>query len=266
MRPGTARRGLITIGVAFCLAGPAAAQAPRAIVGFPLRLMDLSFAADTIAGLHVLMQPSAGSKEGHDKEGLVWLRFDPDTVLEWLNSAAAALRVPVPDARADGIQWSRPLTPLNRHGALALGRERKKGKLQNTHWIAVADSSTGWRAELTGAEADSLLRLFLNLGTQSRFDTTSAAPYDETRVDSPVSVLHQPLPRYHGKAGRVVAQYVVGESGAADTASFVAFLASDRDLIPDAWEVLRRSRFRPALVRGKPVRQLVYQSIVWSDH
>jgi hypothetical protein len=256
-------RGGIAVTGALCLSAGAAAQSPRTVVSFPLRLIDLSLAADTVSGLQVLMQPSVHSKEGREKGGLVWLRFDPDTVLEWLNSAAAALRAPVPSAPADGIQWSRTLTPRDRNGALALGRERRKGKLAKTHWFAIADSVTGWRAELSGTEADSLLQLLLNLGTQSRLDTSATAPFDEARVDVPVSIVHQPVPQVRGRTGRVVATFVVDESGKADPATFVAFLASDPKLIPDAWELLRASRFTPARRGGQPVRQLVSQVIAW---
>ena len=62
----------------------------------PLRLIDLSLSRGTLGGLQVLMQPTVQTKE--DREGgLIWLRLHPDTVLTWLNSAAADLTVPVPN-------------------------------------------------------------------------------------------------------------------------------------------------------------------------
>ena len=261
---GPAIRSLIAAaGAALCFgAGTAAAQSTRTVLHFPLRLIDLSLAADTLRGLQVLIEPSVQSKQARDG-WLAWLRLDPDTVLVWLNSAAAALQVSVPNAPADGIQWSRTLTPLGGRGGVSLGRQRKKGKLDQTRWLAIADSATGWRAELTGTEADSLLQLLLTIAVQARLDTSSAAPYDDYRVDVPVSVVHQPGPKYRGKPGRVVTSYVVDESGGVDSASLVVFLASDPALIPDAWGVLRASRFQPAQLNGKPVRQLVYQVLSW---
>lgn len=243
-------------------AGPLPAQGSRTVVNFPLHLIDLSLVSDTVHGVQILMQPSVQSKQSRDG-GLIWLRFDPDTVLDWLNSAAAALAVPVPNGAVEGIQWSRTLTPLTVHGGLALGRERKKGKLEKTRWLAIGDSATGWKTEVTSAEADSLLRVLMTLGTQSRLDTTASVPLDERRVGVPVKIVFQPAPRFRGKTGRVVTTYVVDENGRADPGTFVALLASDPALIPDAWDMLRASRFEPARLEGKPVRQLVRQAIIW---
>ena len=161
--------GLLWVG------GTLSAQEPRTNHRLSLRLMDLSFAADSISGLLVEMRPSARSKQS--QEALVSLRFHPDTVLEWINHAAVALRILAPNAPADGIQWSRALLPRDGKGAIAVGRERRKGKLQKEHWLAVADSTTGWRAEMDGADADSLLNLLLLAGSQSRVDTTDATAF-----------------------------------------------------------------------------------------
>ena len=152
-------------------------QESRTTYRLSLRLMDLGFTADTISGLQVLMRPSARSKQSTEPSVLVSLRFHPDTVLEWINHAAVALRVPAPNAPAEGIQWSRALLPREGKGAIAVGRERRKGRLQKGHWLAIADSASGWRAEMDGADADSLLKLLLQAASQSRVDTTGPAAW-----------------------------------------------------------------------------------------
>lgn len=243
---------------------PVQAQGGRTVVHFPLRLIDLSVMPDTLSGLQILMQPSIESKQRD--EGLIWLRFHPDTVMDWINGASAALLVPVPNGPAEGIQWSRTLRPVGGQGGVSLGRVLKKGKLDKIRWLAIGDSATGWRTELRATEADSLLNLLLILGMQSRLDTTPAAPRDPRDVDVPVSVLSQPEPGYRGTNGRVVATYVVDEAGKADSASFVAMLASSPELVAQAWDMLRASRFRPAILGGKPVRQLVRQVITWKPY
>ena len=63
--------------------------------------------------------------------------------------------------------------------------------------------------------------------------------------------------------GRVVAQYVVGPDGRAEPGSIVFLLASSDDHMKEARAVLLRSRYRPAIRRGEPVRQLVQQNLVW---
>jgi hypothetical protein len=231
----------------------------------PLRLMDLSFAADTSTGLHILMQPSVRSKQAQDPDGLVWLRFHPDTVLEWINGAAQALQVPAPNARADGIQWSRVLLPLGGRGAVSVGRERKQGKLQKGHWLAIADSLTGWRAEMDRQEADSLLKLLLAVGSRAYVATGEAAVLEAEAVDQQAAMIdQQTLPKLPGgRKGRVALSYVVGADGVVEPGTAVAYVVSDPDLAPLALVVVRSWRFNPARKGGLPVRQLVRQSIVW---
>jgi hypothetical protein len=163
--------GLLWVG------GTVSAQETRTTYRLSLRLMELNFAADTMSGLQVLMRPSSRSQQAKEPNTLVSLRFHPDTVLEWINHAAAAIRMPAPNAPADGIQWSRTLLPREGKGAIAVGRERRKGKLQKGHWLAIADSTAGWRAEMDAADADSLLKLLLLAGSQSRVDTTGPAAW-----------------------------------------------------------------------------------------
>jgi len=255
-------RGTIAA-VALLVGVPSAAHAqrPGPIFQLPLELADLGVAADTISGVAVIMQPSVTSKQ--KKDGYVWLRFLPDSALEWINSAVAAIRTPVTAAQSEGIQWSRTLVPMNGRGAMALGRSRKQGNLQKTHWLAIADSATGWRFEMTGAQADSLLHLLLSAAAQSRIDTTDSAPLDEFRTDIPVHVVHQPRLVPRERAGRVLAQWVVGVDGLMESGSFLAVLTSDPALTDEALEIVRRSRFRPAERGGKPVRQLVEQMFSW---
>lgn len=226
--------------------------------------MDVRLAADTASGVHILMQPSGRSKQGKEPNTLVWLRFHPDTVLEWINGAAMALRVPAPSAQSDGIQWSRALSPREGNGAISVGRVRKKGKLQKGHWLAIADSTTGWRAEMDGAEADSLLTLLLLVGSRSRVDTSDASALEAFRTDEPAKIIHQPAPkRLPDGEGRVALAYVVNAEGHVEEGSMVAYLVSDAALVPLAVEILRGSRFLPAQRRGRPVRQLVRQTLVW---
>jgi len=170
-------------------AGNLQAQDQRSAVEFPLRLIGLTVIPDTLQGLHVLVRPSVENRQAKDT-GVVRLRFDPDTVLEWINSAAGALVASVPNGPAEGIQWSPTLRPIRGQGGIALGRSLKKGKLEKTRWLAIGDSTIGWKTEVTGAEADSLLRLLMTLGMQSRLDTARAPsrPMDDRDLGSPVTV------------------------------------------------------------------------------
>jgi hypothetical protein len=241
--------------------GEVHARQQPAIFHLPVALADLSVVADTLSGLSVILQPSVTTRQ--QKEGYVWIRFHPDSAVEWVNSAFAAIRTAVAGDQAEGIQWSRSLVPLNRRGAITLGRSRKKGNLQKTHWLAISDSATGWRLELTGAQADSLLRLLFLAGTRSGIDTSSSAPLADSPPEVPVRIVKQAELSPREMGGRVLAQWVVGADGLMEPGSFLAILASDPDLISEALETVRRSRFLPAERGGKPVRQLVEQVFSW---
>ncbi len=244
-------------------AATASAQQPVAIAHYPLRLVDISVLADTVNGLHLLVEPTVHTQQ--DKAGArpVWLQFHPDSVMEWLNVVTGVFRVPVPNAPREGIQWSPTLNPARGSGALSLGRQRKKGELDKARWLAIADSAEGWRAELTGQEADSLVQLLFAMAVLSRIDTAAAAAPDEKHVDSPVVPVYQPKPEIFGDYGRVLTQYVVGVDGRAEEATLVVLLSSNATLESEARKVIRASRFKPAMRNGAPVRQLVSQMLTW---
>lgn len=250
--------------LAGAIAAPGYAQ--RTIVHFPLRLADLTVVADPVSGLSLLMLPAVITKESRTNPPLIWLQFHPDTAMEWINSAASAVRVSASQDAAEGIQWSRTLVPRLGRGAIAMGRTRKKGALQKTHWLAISDSAIGWRLEMGGKEADSLLRLFLVLGGQSRVDTSSGQPADSSTVDEPVRILDQgaiEVNQRRHKHGRVVAQYVVDTLGRVEPGSFVAFLATSPDLIGLFQQAVEASKFLPARRGGVAIRQLVRQDFAY---
>jgi TonB family C-terminal domain len=96
---------------------------------------------------------------------------------------------------------------------------------------------------------------------------TNDQTFFEFQVEKPASMLDDsPKPRYpavlesSGIAGEVQAQFVVVESGRADMDTFKV-LRSSNDLFTQAVKnVLPRMHFSPALIGGKPVKQLVQQS------
>jgi hypothetical protein len=226
-----------------------------------VELASLHLVADTVTGLSLLMQPRSSSRSG-TPEGPVWLRLHPDSALEWINSAVAAIRTPISGDQSEGIQWSRTLRPFRDSGAVALGRSRKKGKLERTHWLAIADSVSGWRFELTGPEADSLLQLLLIGGSQSRIDSSGAAPVDESRVDRPARIADQPAASRR-QPGQAAVQYVVGADGRVEPESFRVLLASDPALVAETRALVLATTFLAAEHRGVRVRQLRRQVIQW---
>ena len=238
------------------------AQPPLGMVIYSLRFVELRLLPDTAYGLQLLAEPTGVAGETEKERTVVWLRFDPEAALAWLNSAAGALRGPVSSGPSEAVQWSPPLRPLDGRGGFLLGRHRKKGVLQKDHWLAIADSAPGWQAEITAQEADSLLRLFLVLASQSRIDSSARTAADKEHVDRPALLKQRPkLPR--GLSGRVAAQFVVGADGRVEEESFVVMFALPSHLETSAAELIRTWRFEPAQRGGQAVRQLVQQVFTW---
>jgi hypothetical protein len=227
-------------------------QSPSGSAHLSLRLLDLSLVADSVYGLQLLVEP----KDGTTAHSLVWLRFDPDSALTWLNSAAAVLRTPVSGGPPDAIQWSSTLRPIGGRGGFLLGRHRKKGSLEKDHWLAIADSAPGWQAEIAAKEADSLLHLILVLAPRAAIDTGARAALDRDQVDHPAVLMHQPSGG--GGSRYVAAQYVVGVDGRVEPESVRLLLAPPR-LEAAARDEILALHFQPAVKGGKPVRQLVQQ-------
>jgi len=237
-------------------------QSDRLVFQLPLRLVDLAILAGTTRGVQVVAAAGVATDLGERNSPLIWLRFHPDSLVEWVNRAATAIHSVSSQGPSTAIQWA-PMLQGRRGGTLALGREREDGKLQAKHWLVISDSITGWKADVEAAEADSLLRLLFVAATQARLDTIGTKRVEPDSVDSPVTIIQQPAPSWRGSLGRVVAEYVVDEKGRADPNTFVALLASSFKLVEEARAVILNSRFRPAMRAGHPVRQLVQQAVLW---
>jgi protein TonB len=97
--------------------------------------------------------------------------------------------------------------------------------------------------------------------------TATNQTYFDFQVEKPAEMLpDQPKPKYpsvlesSGIAGEVQAQFVVGQDGRADMDTFKALKSSNELFTQSVKNVLARMRFSPAMIGGKPVKQLVQQS------
>jgi TonB family protein len=86
-------------------------------------------------------------------------------------------------------------------------------------------------------------------------------------VDDPVSIVDQRRPIYPpvlqaaGIAGSVDVQFVVDTVGRAEAASWHVVGSTNRAFEEPAREAIMASRFKPARIKGRVVRQLVSQRI-----
>jgi periplasmic protein TonB len=89
----------------------------------------------------------------------------------------------------------------------------------------------------------------------------------EGQLDDPVQPISIPTPRYPpvlqsaGIAGRVELQYIVDTTGHTERNSFKVLKSTHQAFVEPAKEALIKGVFKPARFRGRPVRQLVQQTI-----
>ena len=94
-------------------------------------------------------------------------------------------------------------------------------------------------------------------------------PYDASEVESPVIVIGNTIPEYpsalrsSGIEGRVVAEFVVTENGRADVNSLRIISSTNELFVESIRRALSRMRFRPAMIGGHSVPQLVQQQFVF---
>jgi protein TonB len=126
----------------------------------------------------------------------------------------------------------------------------------------VADVLDG--ANLQSGAAPGLSSLGLTAGRLAGPELLTAAG-----VDEPVEILHQPAPVYpptlaHARvAGRVEFQYVVDTTGRAEAGSLRALMSTHAAFEAAARGSVLASRYRPARLRGRAVRQLVRQTLTF---
>jgi TonB family protein len=92
-------------------------------------------------------------------------------------------------------------------------------------------------------------------------------PATADAVDDPVMIIEQPEPRYPtalaaaGVSGRVVLDYVVDTAGRAEPGSLRVVASSHPAFVEAARASVLASRYQPARLRGRGVRQLVRQAL-----
>ena len=108
-------------------------------------------------------------------------------------------------------------------------------------------------------------------GPVTRAEPFGGAPvFVEAQVDEPVELVTIPTPRYPpalrlaGIAGRLAVQYVVDTTGHAEPGSWRVLRTTNAAFEDPAREAIMQGRFNPARIKGRPVRQLVQQTVVFT--
>ncbi len=98
-------------------------------------------------------------------------------------------------------------------------------------------------------------------------DIVGTMTFTSDEVDSPIQRTGGPMPVYppqlesFGIAGSVRLRFIVGTNGRVESNSIEVVSSTNKAFEPAAIKTIRESTFKPAMIRGEPVRQVVEQSI-----
>jgi len=138
---------------------------------------------------------------------------------------------------------------------LVTARGYKPFQLTGLRLIANQSVEQDWQL------ADSVPRLVPYPG----YDTGGSFTADQ--VDDPVQYIGGPVPKYPESLraakveGRVTVRYVVEANGLVDGNSMQVLNSTHKEFEEPALEALLKSTFRPARIKGTPVRQMVEQAV-----
>ena len=104
----------------------------------------------------------------------------------------------------------------------------------------------------------------------AKVEIVSGESFTADQVDDPVQYLdgppavYPPVLKSAGIEGRVSLRFVVGTDGRPEAGSIQVLSSTNKAFELPAIEVIKKSRFKPAKIRGTPVRQLVDQAVRFS--
>ena len=110
------------------------------------------------------------------------------------------------------------------------------------------------------------------LGRTAPADSSPFVPgvYTSTTVDDPVQYVGGPMPTYPDSlkaakvTGNVTLRYIVGADGKVEGPSIQVLTSTNRAFEQPAIDAVKGSIFRPAILKGTKVRQLVEQVVRFS--
>jgi len=234
-------------------------------------LLDIVLVPDS-SSVWFLAGPNAGTTQWGRGTNLADFGIDPVLALQWV-TVARRLKPPLPGRSLpdSAARVTPPLRARNGPGFVLLGTNTEKPSADRSFILLVSDSGsrTHWKAFASAAQVDTLLTALEVTAISGQAEASGWNDLACQDPDTPVRIVSQPVPPYpsrlaHGGAvGRVWMTYVVGADGRPEPESFSALLSDDSLFTWSALDALRRSRFKPARTDGQPVRQRVFQAVVF---
>jgi len=195
--------------------------------------------------------------------------FNPDSVDSWLtfaNAVVAAANTPSSTA----VALETPPLFARDSSCMVLLRRRKDQKWEphTTILLLDRDRKQPWYIDVGHDNAMELLQLLFRQAGHSRQKPDTSHVHDVNplaRYFGPVPldegpVLTYPIPlRLRRVSGEVWMEYVIREDGTVDPTTFQVLLSDHRQFTAAAIDAVRRARYLPARIGGKPVAARVHQ-------
>jgi protein TonB len=125
-------------------------------------------------------------------------------------------------------------------------------------------------SRFTGVGSEGPVRPMIGSGATGDPGPIGSGEFSRLEVDVPVLYLgggepvYPPALRQSGVAGEVTLQFVVGAGGKVEAGSVKMISSTSPGFEAAAREAILRARFEPATIRGKAVRQLVQQKVLFN--
>ena len=234
--------------------------------------VDVIVRADTVAGVRLWAETSS---LGYSGKPLAFVAsFDPDSVNLWLAQAQMVTRYKAPPS-SDSVQaLQTPPLRAPDSSQVILIRRRKKARWANHATLLFVDPGEQhpWTIDAKLDEADRFIRVFFHQASRSALHATD----DSTRVYEANPTVESTCPvllpgdpglvypmNMYGASGAVWMSFVVRADGTPDDTTFHAMLFDHPAFADAAFDALRRERFKPGTVNGRPVAVRVSQKVLF---
>jgi hypothetical protein len=236
------------------------------------QLLDIVILPDWSFGVWLLVAPNPRAVQWMQPgNSVISMNLDPIVALQW---ATVARSLKSPGASPSSRNVIPALRDRKGPQFLLLAKNPKKAAENEAVIFLVSDSTIRqqWKTFASQAQLDTLLTALEALAREQQGTShpdSMAGWRSEDSVDIPVQVVFQPRPEFPeklaatGREGRVWMSYVVDSTGLSQTGTLRALLSDDPLFTQAAMNAVLQAKFRPAIRQGRPVRQRVFQTIVF---
>lgn len=266
------RAGLFLM-IGLGVATPGGAQTERPLVHrVAWRLADFVVLGDSTHGVQLLASPNLRSVQGRTNLETTTLTLDPAVAHHWASGVARIVdSVARMAPRERSVFETVPLATNLGQGRILIAFDGK-GSPKQPFAFVVSDAADSWWLPVSNEELQQLLGALDTIARRSALVPPSSSGMDAFLVCQldqrpqpvdPIRLEHPDRGRRLGRDARVLARYVIDTSGVVTPASLNILLSDGNDFARETERALRRAKYRPGRVGGRPVDTVVWQWFVF---